>query len=107
MTNSQSIQDGAPRSDESPGGRGTDHAEPDVILAESLESASGNAVRIWRSRRKRIPILLFLITCLSTFFAGALSWLPDEYLLRWLLKNDGTSLRRVFLLHWQDGLIYM
>jgi hypothetical protein len=54
-------------------------------------------------RRVWLPIGLFLLTCISTYLAGALEWSPHIY---WFLK-DPLPLRRSILLHSQQGLIYM
>jgi membrane-associated protease RseP (regulator of RpoE activity) len=73
--------------------------------------------RRWRLGQRRIglPLLLFLLTCGSTFFAGVTGWMPmlyvfrDETLLA-PISNDPYLLigaRRAVLVHWQDGLIYM
>jgi Zn-dependent protease len=60
-----------------------------------------------RPRRKKLPLILFLITCVSTFWAGAVGWLPLHYLLEWFSKQDAMPIRRAIISHWQDGLIYM
>jgi hypothetical protein len=71
-----------------------------------------------RRRRIVLPLVLFLATCLSTFFVGATGWLPHLYLFSSLpdglngLQFDATPYvmlpaRRMILAHWQDGLIYM
>jgi membrane-associated protease RseP (regulator of RpoE activity) len=54
-------------------------------------------------RNLRLPIILFLLTCVSTFVAGATGWMPHEV----LFTNDPLPLRRAILLHWADGLTYM
>lgn len=51
-----------------------------------------------RRRRVRLPIVLFVATCLSTFWAGANHWLPLPM---------GTPIRQMLIAHWVDGLIYM
>ncbi len=63
-------------------------------------------------RRVLVPIILFLLTCASTFLAGATGWVPDEYIFfgNWW---DSTSpdfqlrTRLKILENWRDGLIYM
>ncbi len=60
-----------------------------------------------RRRRKKLPLILFLITCVSTFWAGAVGWLPVKYLIEWFLSQDAMPIRRVIVSHWQDGVIYM
>jgi Zn-dependent protease len=54
-------------------------------------------------RRRLLPLALFLLTCLSTFFAGACRWIPTDY----FLSADFMPLRRVLISHWDEGLIYM
>ena len=54
-------------------------------------------------RRVRLPVILFLLTCISTFIAGATQWAPHEY----LFHSDPLPLRRTLLLHGWDGLLYM
>jgi Zn-dependent protease len=68
-----------------------------------------------RQRRRRItlPLILFFLTCVSTFVAGATGWMPGEYLMgpvRPTLEPDPylfIAARRMLLEHWQEGLIYM
>jgi len=59
-----------------------------------------------RTRRKKLPLALFVITCFSTFWAGVTGWLPGHYLTLALLQHDAMPMRRAILAHWQDGLIY-
>lgn len=60
-----------------------------------------------RPRRKKLPLILFGATCLSTFWVGAVGWLPIFYLEQWLQAADAMPIRRAIIAHWQDGLIYM
>ncbi len=53
-------------------------------------------------RRRILPLVLFVVTCFSTFLAGATDWLPMLY-----LTGDGLDLRRMLLVNWQQGLAYM
>jgi len=64
-----------------------------------------------------LPLVLFLLTCASTFFVGATGWRPDLYLPlspSFIVSLFGSeadpyflaAARRTILLHWQDGLIY-
>jgi hypothetical protein len=50
-------------------------------------------------RRVFLPLFLFVATCASTFFAGALNWDPAS--------NLGPQSGRVLAANWQQGLIYM
>jgi membrane-associated protease RseP (regulator of RpoE activity) len=71
-----------------------------------------------RHRRVMLPLVLFVLTCVSTFYAGATQWMPFEYFsVGW--NDNGWSAavepdpylqvpaRRAILEHWQGGLIYM
>lgn len=51
-------------------------------------------------RRVVLPILLFVATCLSTFWVGATNWRPQS--VDWT-----TSIQQVVANHWQQGLTYM
>lgn len=53
-----------------------------------------------KPRRRILPIVLFFVTCVSTFWAGATNWFP-------LSPSDGLEFRRMILVNWQQGLIYM
>jgi Zn-dependent protease len=55
-------------------------------------------------RHWRWPVLLFLLTCISTFIAGATQWTPHEYLLS---EESPLPLRRTLLMHAGEGLLYM
>lgn len=54
-----------------------------------------------RRRGWKLPVALFLLTCLSTFWAGA----AGEYVLA--IFGGLPTIARVLAVHWQDGLIYM
>jgi Zn-dependent protease len=83
-----------------------DLAEPQ---ARAPASPAGQPPRpsIVRRRRKRLPLILFVITCVSTFWAGAVGWIPLQYLVDWFFSQDAMPIRRVMVSHWQDGLIFM
>lgn len=70
---------------------------------EQHQAADGEAQTARRPRRIWLPVMLFALTCVSTFLAGAAGWVPFEYLAR----GDGMGMRVAILAHWQDGLIYM
>lgn len=64
--------------------------------------------RAIRRRRVVLPIGLFFLTCLSTFFTGACQWWPPQYLfLERPLGNFDSPWRRAIYAHWDDGLVYM
>lgn len=59
-------------------------------------------VVVLRSRRRLgLPLVLFLATCVSTFFAGATGWAP--YLFLDSFQQAGEAMAR----HWTQGLTYM
>ncbi len=51
-----------------------------------------------RQRRVWLPLTLFIVTCLSTFWVGVNHWLP--------IPADG-GVRQALLAHWGEGLTYM
>jgi membrane-associated protease RseP (regulator of RpoE activity) len=53
-----------------------------------------------RGRRVVLPVTLFLATCASTFFAGALDWNPAFYL-------ETNQADRLLAVNWLQGLTYM
>ncbi len=54
-----------------------------------------------RRPRARLQGLLFLLTCLTTFAAGAVGWQPL------LLGVDDEGIASAVLTHWDRGLLYM
>ncbi len=50
-------------------------------------------------RRVAIPVTLFILACLSTFWAGTTIWSPFEY--------DWSELRLAIVANWRTGLAYM
>lgn len=60
-----------------------------------------------RRPRRMLPTVLFLLTCVSTFFAGAAAWNPvGSFGQVWVFESL-MPVRRMLVAHWQDGLIYM
>jgi len=51
-------------------------------------------------RRWGLPLVLFLATCLSTFWVGAANWRPR-------LDQPAGELLQTVAVNWQQGLIYM
>lgn len=51
-------------------------------------------------RRWRVPLFLFVVTCLSTFWAGVTSWQPFVF-------ATPIGFRREIVRHWDQGLTYM
>jgi len=69
-------------------------------------------------RRVQLPVVLFLLTCLSIWFAGATQWMPFHYLGNSFFRDangdfgfgaepDFMELRQVLYAHWFEGLVYM
>lgn len=75
-------------------------------LAASRESA-GQSGRPRGRRRVRLPVILFVLTCFSTFLAGATQWMPAETLFYCAQIQSLMPLRQIVVAHWADGLVYM
>jgi len=52
-------------------------------------------------RRLGLPLVLFVATCLSTYWAGATGWQPQSYV------NSSSSMWEVMATNWRQGLTYM
>jgi hypothetical protein len=52
-------------------------------------------------RRLLLPLVLFVATCLSTFWVGAASWRPQ------LVELSVDSIQARIMANWQQGLLYM
>jgi len=62
------------------------------------------STRLRPTRRFRLPLMLFLATCLSVFWAGSTHWLPTYYMIG---SSSPLSIRHALLTQWSNGLIYM
>ena len=61
-----------------------------------------------RYRRKTVlPLLLFMGTCLSTFFVGAAKWSPVGPFFKAIVDWDFFDIRILMLANWDTGLAYM
>ena len=63
-----------------------------------------------RKRRIKIPIMLFVATCLSTFWVGLTDWQPMVNAFaggNLFLDDYPLGLRQQFLLNWGQALVYM
>ncbi|MEC9093847.1 MAG: site-2 protease family protein [Planctomycetota bacterium] len=62
-----------------------------------------------RGRKILLPLVLFMATCLSTFFVGCCQWSPERAILTSLmdLEGDLTLVRRMVLENWGQGLLFM
>jgi Zn-dependent protease len=73
------------------------------LSSQSQQAVDGKPPR---RRRLKLPLSLFLLTCVSTFLAGVASWNPVTLMV--MMWHDGLMpLRRMLMTHWQDGLLYM
>jgi membrane-associated protease RseP (regulator of RpoE activity) len=81
--------------------------QPAAAAPQQVELPALTAPPRVRRRRTKLPLVLFLITCVSVFWSGALGWLPSHYLEQWYFLQDAMPLRRAMISHWQDGLIFM
>ncbi len=52
-------------------------------------------------RRLKLPLILFIVTCLSTFWVGMTLWMPMGSVFTMM------DLRQTLVGHWHTGLIYM
>lgn len=80
----------------------------EIVRAEFAESAP--PPRPVHRRRIRLPIILFVLTCLSTLLAGATKYVTLHYFFKGLGLDGEPSLmplRRAILANWQEGLLYM
>jgi hypothetical protein len=93
-------------------------AEPeDVYVAEAVTdrtTVERVAEVVLTPRRPRLvrPIILFLLTCLSTFWVGSTLWRPSLFGALPSSVAPGANdlfmpFRRAAVSHWEEGLIYM
>lgn len=78
------------------------------VVDEVLTRQAATDVTPPRKRRVWLPLVLFLSTCLSTFWVGANQWFPVMVTMfegGW--PESQLLARQMVLAHWQDGLIYM
>lgn len=75
---------------------------------EYPEPAPGSASEMGK-RKLVLPLILFAVTCLSTFFVGCCQWSPERAILTSLAQAEGdlTLVRRMILFNWQQGLVFM
>lgn len=78
--------------------------------AESQNSSPPN--RSPRRPKWKLPIILFGLTCLSTFFVGATQYSPATSLMDCIPATEGakfdlTPIRGQLVRHWDEGLLYM
>lgn len=71
-----------------------------------LSKPHGRSVRLGR-RRIRLPVLLFVLTCFSTFWVGITNWQPMVPLQSLDPSQILYNLRLLLLANWDQGLWYM
>jgi len=76
------------------------HLDATVGLAHEGRPLTAADLESPRGRRVLLPLFLFVGTCVSTFFAGALNWNPAFYL-------ETSQANRVVAVNWMQGLVYM
>ena len=83
-----------------------DPARP--IPGDDLQRDPGDFGFIPAPRRKVLPAILFLLTCLSTFWVGVAKWNPVNPLIEAMLYTGNLMGVRVLVVeNWSIGLIYM
>ena len=60
-----------------------------------------------KPRRIMLPVVLFLLTCFSTFWVGICLWTPIEPLGNVVGSGTLLPVREILLANWSSGLIYM
>lgn len=73
------------------------------LAAESHRRMVGAAHAQPRQRRIALPVMLFVVTCISTFWAGCAPEAP-QLIFGWI---SGATVESEIRAHWQNGLIYM
>ena len=81
--------------------------EPSSPPAPAVTLVPSRSPSFWRGRRVRLPLILFLLTCLSTFFVGATNWMPTDYLEMSASVGNLMPLRQAMYAHRHTGLLYM
>jgi Zn-dependent protease len=77
--------------------------QSEIVQAELVEPRPRQ-----RPRRVLLPLILFLLTCVSTFFVGATHWMPERFFGFFSSNLFVQAAARLSILeHWRDGLIYM
>ncbi len=81
----------------------------EIVRAEMADI--GQPPRPAYQRRWGVPLILFVLTCGSTFFAGATGWMPLRLIMDGWTDLSGPYFqlpaRLAMIEHWRDGLIYM
>ncbi len=79
----------------------------DSAQGHPIPGFGGQQVYYLPPRKVKLPVVLFLLTCASTFWVGVTDWLPVQSLM--VAAEDGNLmfLRRSIIAHWPQGLLYM
>jgi Zn-dependent protease len=75
-------------------------AEPAVRKPRELPELSESHLHSRPRRRRVIPLLLFVATCLSTYWVGAADWKPQQF-------GTFDQMWEVLTTNWEQGLVYM
>ncbi len=75
--------------------------------SSGITSASEIARRRLPKRKTKIPLLLFFLTCLSTFWVGITDWRPLVPLQAGDFDAILMAIRMQILQNWDQGLLYM
>ena len=67
----------------------------------------GEQVYYVPARKVKWPVILFVLTCLSTFWVGVTDWLPVQSLIVAAENGNLLNVRQAMLAHWPQGLLYM
>ncbi|MEX0936985.1 MAG: site-2 protease family protein [Pirellulales bacterium] len=78
-----------------------DNAASNELLSYDARQWHPPVPVITRRRRRVVPAVLFLATCLSTFWVGVTSWMPLTYM------GSIQTAQQIVLANWQQGLVYM
>jgi len=82
-------------------------AFPNEFPPERGEFADYPAPMMTHRRRTVLPIVLFLLTCISTFVVGACQWDVNILFETSLVQQSLIPVRKSILSNWDIGLIYM
>ena len=87
--------------------------DPSVSLDASPRMLTEEDLRSARPRRVFLPVMLFLVTCLSTFWAGATNWMPLGFSTGIAAQHvvgfeaSVVEVHMALLRGWDQGLVYM
>src|SRR5262245_51422527 len=75
-------------------------AAPMVRRPRDFPELSDSHLHSQPRRRRVIPLLLFVATCLSTYWVGAADWKPQQF-------GTFDQMWEVMTTNWEQGLVYM